>query len=175
MKLRSLLVVALLLMRCSHPAPEPDSKTLLIGQLRNTYSHQDWFVPLQAAIQELSAEKVNRKDSTGNHSIGELVSHIAFWNERILIAFEGNTPPDFDNNNESTFLHYQGKGWEQTLGKLDSIQRRWEKAIGQASDSQLNKWQDEIANMCNHTAYHTGQIIYIRRQQGWWDGSKGVK
>lgn len=29
--------------------------------------------------------------------------------------------------------------------------------------------------MGTHNAYHTGQIIYIRKQQGWWDEKKGVK
>jgi len=31
------------------------------------------------------------------------------------------------------------------------------------------------ASVAAHNAYHTGQILYIRRAKGWWDPAKGVK
>jgi hypothetical protein len=42
-------------------------------------------------------------------------------------------------------------------------------------EGMLNEWSSSIANMCSHNAYHTGQIVYIRKKNGWWQESKGVK
>jgi hypothetical protein len=49
-----------------------------------------------------------------------------------------------------------------------------EKFVESASDAQLAKFGSEIAHIGTHNAYHTGQIIYIRRLQGSWDPKKGV-
>jgi len=32
-----------------------------------------------------------------------------------------------------------------------------------------------IAHIGTHNAYHTGQILYVRKMKGWWDPEKGVK
>jgi hypothetical protein len=32
-----------------------------------------------------------------------------------------------------------------------------------------------IAHVGTHNAYHTGEIVYVRKLQGSWDPSKGVK
>jgi hypothetical protein len=39
----------------------------------------------------------------------------------------------------------------------------------------LKSWYITIGRISTHNAYHTGQILYIRKQQGSWDSSKGVK
>ena len=44
-----------------------------------------------------------------------------------------------------------------------------------ADDAKLQAWASTIAHIGAHNAYHVGQIIYIRKQQGWWDPEKGVK
>jgi len=55
------------------------------------------------------------------------------------------------------------------------VQIAWENAVENASDEQLNEWSFSVANISSHNAYHTGQIIYIRKKNNWWDSSKGVK
>ena len=44
-----------------------------------------------------------------------------------------------------------------------------------ADDAQLGMWADELAHIGTHNAYHTGQIVLIRKLQGTWDPGKGVK
>ena len=160
---------------CSSKTDNPTVKSLLLEQLRNTHTNKDWYVPTNIAVEGLTTDQANWKDSTSNHSINELVSHLVFWNERILIAFHGDTPPDFDDNNELTFNKLNDKDWSYSINKLDSIQTAWEYAVEKATDKQLEKWSTSIANICTHNSYHTGQIVYIRKKNGWWDESKGVK
>ncbi|WP_040495326.1 DinB family protein [Fulvivirga imtechensis] len=175
--MRTILNIAfgLLLIGCSQENKHPTVKSILLEQLKSTHTHKDWYVPVKDAVEGLTVDQANWKDSTSNHSIGELVSHLAFWNERILIAFHGNSPPDFDGNNELTFKTFNREDWNYAVQKLDSIQTAWEQAVDNATDKQLAEWSASIANICTHNSYHTGQIVYIRKKNGWWDGSKGVK
>ena len=175
MKKLTLLFVLLCFFSCSEQNDKPTIKTLLLEQLRNSHTEKDWYVPLHIAIEELTSEQAHWKDSTQNHSICELVSHLIFWNERILIAFNGDNPPDFNDNNEETFSKYCQNNWDASVIKLDSVQIAWENAVENASDEQLNEWSSSVANISSHNAYHTGQIIFIRKKNNWWDSSKGAK
>ncbi len=64
---------------------------------------------------------------------------------------------------------YNKKEWKIAARKLDSIQTEWEELIEKSTNEQINEWSKDIANMASHNAYHTGQIIYIRKHNGWWN------
>ncbi len=168
---KSILLIGIIILfsNCSENKSESELKPLLINQLKNTYSDQNWFVPAKIALEGLTAEQSKWKDSTENHSIGELVSHMAFWNEMNLRAFKGEDMSDLNVDNETTFENYTDKEWNSLVVKLDSIQMEWERLTEMATKEQLSKWSSEIANMTAHNAYHTGQIIYIRKRNGWWN------
>lgn len=51
----------------------------------------------------------------------------------------------------------------------------WETAIRNADDAKLRSWASALAHINTHTAYHTGQILYIRKLKGIWDPNQGVK
>jgi len=160
--------LGLITLGCSEKNNEPNLKSLLVEQLKNTHSNQEWFVPTKKAINGITTEQSNWKDSTGNHSIGELVSHLIFWNEMNLKAFKGERVSEFEGDNKETFKKNDWQDWDNSIKKLDSIQTEWERLTENASDKQIAEWYTEIANMTAHTAYHTGQIIYIRKHNGWW-------
>lgn len=86
------ILVLSLLLSCTGQKENPTIKTLLLEQLKNSHTEKDWYVPLNIALQELTSEQANWVDSTQNHSICQLVSHLSFWNERVLIAFQGVHP-----------------------------------------------------------------------------------
>lgn len=153
---------------CTVKKDIPKVKLLLIQQLKNSHTNQEWFTPTKAAIDGLTIEQSNWKDSTENHSIGELVSHLVFWNEMNLKVFKGEKVSSFNNNNKETFKNNNAQDWGNLVKKLDSIQTEWERLTEGATDKQITEWNTEIANMTLHTAYHTGQIIYIRKRNGWW-------
>ncbi|MEA1786553.1 DinB family protein [Arenibacter sp. GZD96] len=143
-------------------------KSILVQQLKNTHTNQDWFVPTKIAIEGLTFDQANWKDSAENHSIGELVSHLVFWNEMNLKAFKGEKTTEVTIDNKETFAMNSTKEWISAVEKLDSIQNEWEQLTQKASNQKLLDWSTEIANMTAHTAYHTGQIMYIRKRNGWW-------
>lgn len=150
-------------------------KSVLLRQLKTTHTQKDWFVPANIAVEGLSAKQAMWKDGSGNHSVGQLAFHLVYWNERLLKQFLNEPVEKFDGNNEETFDRFDEKQWNDVIKKLDDVLVRWEAAIKSASEEKLNDWQENIANMNTHNAYHTGQIIFIRKLQGSWNPEKGVK
>jgi uncharacterized damage-inducible protein DinB len=149
-------------------------RSVLLDQLITTHNKNDWFVSPSKSVEGLTAEQASWKDGKGNHSIGQLTYHLVFWNSQELAKFKGQTPDKFSGNNEETFDKFDAKTWEDTVKKLDQVLTDLEKFVESASDEQLAKFGPEIAHIGTHNAYHTGQIIYIRRLQGSWDPKKGV-
>lgn len=153
----------------------PTLKSILLEQLKSTHTSEEWFVPANIAIEGLTAEQANWKDSNKNHSIAQLTTHLIFWNEQSLAKFKGETPAAFDGNNKETFSPVNKDTWAATVKKLDDVLTEWENVIEAADDAKLASWYSTIAHIGTHNAYHIGQIIYIRKMKGWWDDSKGVK
>jgi uncharacterized damage-inducible protein DinB len=50
-----------------------------------------------------------------------------------------------------------------------------EKFTETADDEKLQKTASTLAHVGTHNAYHVGQIVYVRKEQGSWDPAKGVK
>ncbi len=150
-------------------------KSILLEQLRTTHNVKDWFVPPDIAIAGLTAEQANWKDSTANHSIAQLTTHLVFWDLNMLDKFMGIPPKKFNGNNKETFTVVNKQTWAATRQKLDSVLTALETAIKNADEKKLQKWYSTIAHVGTHNAYHSGQIIYIRKMRGWWNDNNGVK
>jgi uncharacterized damage-inducible protein DinB len=154
------------------PKAPPTLKSILLEQLRTTHNQEDWFVPANIAVKGVTAEQAKWKDGKGNHSIFELANHLIFWDGRYLEKFKGNQPAKFNGDNEQTFQSQQS--WDATVRKLDQVLTEWEQAVQAADDKKLSEWYSTIAHISTHNAYHTGEIIYVRREQGSWNPKYGV-
>lgn len=157
------------------PNESPTLKGVLLEQFKTTHTKKDWFVPVNVALEGLTAEQALWNDGSGNHSIAQLTSHLIFWNDRLLSKFKGLKEESFSGNNEETFLAHDKKSWEEVTKKIDAVFTEWEKLIEAADENKLKDWYPTIANMSTHNTYHTGQIVYIRKLQGSWEAEKGVK
>jgi ketosteroid isomerase-like protein len=151
-------------------------KSVLLRQLKSTHTEKDWFVPANIAVEGLTAKQAMWTDGSGNHSAGQLATHLIFWNERLLKSFKGEPNAKFSGNNDETFNNsFDEKSWGDTVKKLDEVLSAWEREIKNADETRLNDWYENIANMNTHNAYHTGQVIFLRKLQGSWNPEKGVK
>jgi len=157
------------------PAP-PTLKSILLSQLKTTHDQQDWFVPASKSVAGLTAEQAAWKDGNANHSIAQLVQHLVFWNQSQLATWKGQKPPAYSGKNDETFGNNLDKAaWESAVRQLDAVLADMEKWIESSDEAGLRRQADNIAHVSAHNAYHTGQILYIRKQQGSWDPEKGVK
>ena len=154
--------------------PEPTLKSILLEQLRSTHNKAEWFVPASTAVEGLTADQANWSDGKGNHSVGQLAAHLIYWNQRNLARFRGEPPSKF-NNNDETFTSFDSKQWTATVQQLDEVMTAWENAVETADEQKLKSWYSTIAHIGAHNAYHIGQMIYVRKQQGAWNPEKGIK
>jgi hypothetical protein len=155
--------------------PPPTLRSILLEQMRTTHTQKDWFVPVDVAVAGLTPEQASWTDAKGNHSVGQLTYHLLFWDREELAKFKGEPPVKFSGNNDDTFNNYDPKKWAETVKQLDEVLTEWEKAIETADDQKLSEWASTIAHLGTHNAYHIGEIVFVRKEQGSWDASKGVK
>ena len=153
----------------------PTLRSILLHQLQTTHNQEEWFVPANIAVAGLTAEQAKWTDSKGNHSVGQLANHLVFWDTRNLEKFEGKPLAKFSGNNDETFNAFDDKQWAATVQQLDKVLTAWEKAVESAEEKKLEAWAPTIANISTHNAYHIGEIVMVRKEQGAWDASKGVK
>ena len=185
------LLLAILLARLVSPAqtaqkPVPTPATLRsvpLAQLISTHNKAEWFVPVNTAIAGLTPEqakwipKSNGPDNPApaDHSVGMLAYHLLFWNTESLAKFKGEKAPPVPSDNTETFNNFDATNWPSTVQKLDAVLTAWEQAVESADDAKIQAEASTIAHIGTHNAYHTGQIVEIRKLQGSWDPAKGVK
>jgi len=150
-------------------------KSILLLQLQEVHNKEEWFVPANIAVEGLTAEQAKWTDGKGNHSVGQLAYHLAFWNKSSLARLKGEQPPKFSGNNDETFNNFDAKQWADTVKQLDESLTEAEKLVENANDKQLSEWAPTIEKIATHNAYHIGQILVVRKQQGSWNPEKGVK
>lgn len=177
MKLLAVLLLAALPVTAMAQNKKPPTtlRGVLLEQLRTTHNEEDWFVPASIAVDGLTAEQAKWTPGKDMHSVGQLAYHLWFWNTTELAHFKGEKPPAFDGNNDETFNDFNAAQWDDLQKKLNQVLTDWEKAVEAADDQKLAANASLIAHVGAHNAYHVGQMIYVRKMQGVWDPSKGVK
>jgi uncharacterized damage-inducible protein DinB len=155
------------------------SEAARIAQLyRSVYEGDDngeaWHGPaLKPLLKDVSGEQASRAPVVGQHSILQLVLHIAYWEEIERRRFLGetvnaplNTPDDWPSNRKVTEVE-----WQSVLARLQASHAALGKAIEAASDEQLKKQvpgrnHDNytlLHGTIDHCVYHTAQIALLKK------------
>ncbi|HXY26523.1 MAG TPA: DinB family protein [Candidatus Acidoferrum sp.] len=150
-------------------------REVLLAELKTTHDNEDWFVPANIAVKGLTAEQASWTDGKGNHSVGQLAYHIVYWNKRNLMRLKGEPLEKFSGNNDETFDKFDSKKWEETVQQLDEVMKELEKWVETADEAKLKENAQVFTHISTHNAYHIGEIIYVRKEQGSWDPKNGVK
>lgn len=170
----------------SAQAPASSPATLrgtLLAQLRSTHNKAEWFVPVNTAVAGLTPEQARwvpanaagKRDPDANHSVGMLTNHLLFWNARVLHQLRGEKQPAAPSDNEETFNRFDAASWNKTVHDLDAVLSDLERFLEHADEPTVAKNAELFAHISTHNAYHTGQILYVRKLQGSWNPEKGVK
>jgi uncharacterized damage-inducible protein DinB len=149
-------------------------REVLLAELRSTHTNAEWFVPANTAVKSLTAEQANWTDGKGNHSVGQLTYHLVFWNQRNLARLKGENLDKFSGNNDETFTKFDSKTWNETVKQLDDVMTELEKWVESTEEAKLKESAQVFTHISTHNAYHIGQIIFVRKEQGSWDPKNGV-
>lgn len=171
-------VFALLLLAVPVHAQDKKPTTLrdiLLAELKSTHDSEEWFVPANVAVKGLTAEQASWRDNKGNHSVGQLAYHLVYWNRRNLANLRGEKLEKFSGNNDETFDNFDAKKWNETVQQLDDVMKELEKWVETADEAKLKESAQVFTHISTHNAYHIGEIIYVRKEQGSWDPKNGVR
>ena len=181
--LLALLLSPIALAQAPKPAgPPPTLKSVLLAELRSTHNKAEWFVPINTAVAGLTPEQarwVPKSEGPNNpapedHSAGMIAYHLLYWNNAALAQLKGEKVATTSDNTE-TFNKFDAATWADTVKKLDESLTALEQLVEAADDARIAKIAETIAHISTHNAYHTGEIIMIRKLQGSWDPKKGVQ
>ncbi len=165
------------------PSPAPVTlREVLLSELHNTHDKAEWFTPMKTAVAGLTAEQAKwvpqnaqgKLDPKANHSVGMLVHHLVFWNENALARLREEKPADPGSNDE-TFNDFDAAHWDDIVQRLDRVMQNLEAEVEKMPEDKLAKAAPTISHISPHNAYHTGQILYVRKLQGSWNPENGVK
>jgi len=161
-----------LLAQAQPPQTAPTLKTVLLQELRETHNEKAWFVSEKEAVAGLTPEQAAWSDGK-NHSVGQLVQHLNFWNASNLVRLKQQPAPKVTNN-DTTFA-FDPKQWDAALKEFDRVMTELEQFVQSADDATLAKIAPTIARIAQHNAYHIGEMVTSRKKQGTWNPETGVK
>lgn len=162
------------------------TREALIRQFTACYDKNGWFVAVRNAVVGLEVEQACWKpDDIDVNCIWEMLSHITYYNNAYLQRFKGvDYKFDVASNNETFSVgEYEEAEWQADIARFDAVMTEWRQLIETADEYRLSQpvsaeiltpWADVIATINAHNAYHSGQIVLLRKLQGSWDPSKGV-
>jgi uncharacterized damage-inducible protein DinB len=156
-------------------------RSALLAELHSTHDKAEWFTPMNAAVAGLTAEQAKwvphnsqgKLDPNANHSVGMLTYHLVFWNETVLARMREENPGTPGNNDE-TFNDFDAAHWTELVQRLDRVMKNLEAEVEKMPEARLATVAPAISHVSTHNAYHTGQILYVRKLQGSWDPKNGV-
>lgn len=154
-----------------------DRVTLLLGMLDDAWDRTHWHVPLWPALAGLSADGASWRPDAATLSVGQHVAHVAFWTAAALRQLTGEPPlPEERGDNRQTFgpAHVDDRAWtalRQTLVATHSALRSFATMLTDEDLAADPAVERAIAGVAGHHAYHTGEIVLLRRLGNTWQGS----
>src|SRR5690349_11383274 len=161
MRWRTHLLAVLVLCALVGQAQEPKSpatlKSTLLQQLRETHNEKNWFVSEKEAVAGLTGEQAAWSDGK-NHSVGQLLNHLAYWNDEALSKAVSRPAQKKIDNNDETFV-FDPKNWADVQKHFDEVMTGWENFVQSADDAALAKAAPTVARIAQHNAYHIGEMV----------------
>lgn len=147
---------------------------LLLRMLETTFDKESWHPPFKNAIEGLTAEQAKwRPVGKATNTIWENVNHLIYYKERTVANLENREWTQYLDNNETFYLTEQlneDKEWIAVVERAVKVQGSLREALSKVTTEQLeqNALEEKLFDITLHDAYHTGQIIQIRKMQGSW-------
>ncbi|WP_264740645.1 DinB family protein [Cytobacillus firmus] len=147
---------------------------LLLRMLDTTYDNESWYAPFKPAIEGLTPEQAKwRPAGDTTKSIWENVNHLIYYKERLAANLEGREWAqnlDGDQTFSLTDQINDDKEWMAVVERAEMVQRTLREALINTTTKALEQssLEEKLLDIMLHDAYHTGQIIQIRKMQGSW-------
>jgi len=151
---------------------------LLRKELDHTFDQESWYPPLQPALEGLTAAQASwRPAGEAANTIWETVNHMLYYKERLLKRLQGKELEHVISTNDGTYevsSPDDEAAWAATVKRAEAIHRELQDVLATLNDDAFDRPSPQpllgeaVLNIIMHDAYHTGQIIQIRKLQGSW-------
>ncbi|MED4128693.1 MULTISPECIES: DinB family protein [Shouchella] len=151
------------------------AKEFILMQLGVIHNQKSWFVPLTHALKNVSESEAKWTPNDDSNSIWGIVNHLIFYNHRYLERFK-NSKTNFEPV-DSIAHTFEGEttSWGETRKHIDQLLSEWREAVQDSEPEDFSETvTDYLTLLTLHNAYHIGQIVSIRKQQGTWSTELGV-
>ena len=151
---------------------------LLLKVLDSTFDKESWYAPFKHAIEGLTAEQAIWKPSgEATKNIWENVNHLTYYKERLAANLEGREWTHNLNGDETFYLTDQSnddKEWKKVVERSENAQCKLRQVMETITDRELdqNALEGKLLDIMLHDAYHTGQIMQLRKMQGSWPSNR---
>lgn len=163
-----------------------DRINLLLHELNITYAKEDWFPALKVALEGVTAEEASwRATGVASNTIWETVNHLIYYKSRLLEQLQGGTPNYSVSDNTATFYTkdpvISDEAWEDSKSRLEAIHQGFIEVLQTKSDEDFDKpiiknpLGITLTSIILHDAYHTGQIVLLRKLQGSWPATRSFE
>jgi uncharacterized damage-inducible protein DinB len=143
------------------------------------------YMPPARVLERLASDEAERRAPGANHSIAELVAHLAFWQDWFLRRCEGRAEP---------MVKTAAQGWPDVArGTWPELERRFLSgldravALGEAPGRASSRIEpaiefpplaqytvgDVLVHLAGHNGHHLGQVIALRQVMGLWPPPSG--
>lgn len=151
---------------------------LLLHQLECSYEKEDWYPPLGAALEGVTAAQASWRPPGAANTIWETVNHLLYYKERLLARLQGteffNSAQDNDDTFKVTAAPDDEQAWKDTVNRMKSVHEAIKNTLASLEEDAFDKPLPQkslglsVSSIIMHDAYHTGEIVQIRKMQGSW-------
>jgi uncharacterized damage-inducible protein DinB len=145
---------------------------LLLNVLDATYEKESWYAPLKHALEEVTAEQaIWRPTGEATKTIWENVNHLIYYKERLISNMQGIEWTNHLDGDETFNLTEQSNNdseWKRFVERAEEAYQNLRQQLMKTPDEELERMEGKLLDIFLHDAYHTGQIIQIRKMQGSW-------
>lgn len=159
---------------------------LLLHEWECTYDKEDWYPPLKDALNGLNAAQASwRPAGEAANTIWENVSHLLFYKERLLHRLSGTEMPASAETNDDTFTPSGGpddeEAWQATVQRMEHVHRQIRDKLAALTEDAFDQPLPvkpaglSVMSIVLHDAFHTGQIVQLRKLQGSWPARRSFE
>jgi uncharacterized damage-inducible protein DinB len=144
----------------------------IIEELKNIHDGDAWHgASLREALAGLNDVEASTKPIANAHSIWEIVSHIAGWENVFRRRLEGENVSEPEAGDFPPVREQSAEAWRQTLNYLEDEHEKLLNAVSKLSGEMLGTnvaHRDYtvrflLRSIVRHHVYHTGQIALLRK------------
>jgi uncharacterized damage-inducible protein DinB len=158
----------------------PDRLTSTLGEIRRMYEGNAWHGPaVLDALKGVTATQAAARPVPNAHSIYELTHHMAAWIGEATSRIQGNPAGDpADGDFPARGVPVDDAAWNAARALLARRHAEFCDIVGGLDPARLNDpvdpstspdatrprtFSDLIHGVVQHNAYHTGQIILLKK------------